>query len=51
MLQDLRDRRITEIDVLSGAVCGLAAQHGVEVPVNQALLELIHVAEARGRVS
>jgi 2-dehydropantoate 2-reductase len=48
MLQDLRGRRTTEIDVISGAVHALATRHGIEAPVNHALLTLVHAAEKRG---
>ena len=45
MLQDLRAGRRTEVDSLNGAVVALAREHGVDVPVNRALLELIRARE------
>ncbi len=47
MLHDLRAGRMTEIDAICGAVCEVAAKHGVDAPVNQALCDLIHVSESR----
>ena len=49
MLQDLRAGRQTEVDSLNGAVVSLADEHGVEVPVNRALLSLIRAREAAAR--
>lgn len=49
MLQDLRAGRVTEVDAISGAICALGRAHGVETPLNAALLTLVHVAEARAR--
>lgn len=45
MLQDLRAGRRTEIDALSGAVVRLAGDHGVDVPINTALLLLVRAIE------
>jgi 2-dehydropantoate 2-reductase len=45
MLQDLRAGRRTEVEALNGAVVELAREHGLEVPVNRALLELIRARE------
>lgn len=47
MLQDLRAGRRTEIDFLCGAVCEIAAENGIDAPINRALLDLIHAAEQR----
>jgi 2-dehydropantoate 2-reductase len=46
-LQDLRAGRRTEIDALNGAVVRLAEAHGVDVPVNRALVEMIRKLEVR----
>ena len=45
MLQDLRAGRRTEVEALNGAVVELAREHGLEMPVNRALLELIRARE------
>jgi 2-dehydropantoate 2-reductase len=47
MLQDLRAGRRTEVDALNGAVVALAAECGLDVPVNRALLSLIRAREAQ----
>ena len=50
MLQDVEAGRPTEIDVISGAVLRLAGQHGVDVPVTEALYALVTGLEtARGQ--
>ncbi|MCB1761319.1 MAG: ketopantoate reductase family protein [Gammaproteobacteria bacterium] len=41
MLQDIRNRRQTEIDFLNGAIERLASRHGIEAPVNATLAALI----------
>ena len=46
MLQDIRAHRKTEIDSLSGAVVRLGRTHRIDTPVNQAMVTLIHAAEA-----
>ncbi|MCY2925382.1 MAG: 2-dehydropantoate 2-reductase, partial [Planctomycetota bacterium] len=45
MLQDLRARRRTEIDALNAQVVALAGVHGVRVPFNRAMCELIRFKE------
>ena len=45
MLQDVEARRKTEIDVINGAVVREADRLGVEVPVNRAMVALIHGLE------
>lgn len=45
MLQDVEARRRTEIDVINGAVVRVADRLGVEVPVNRAMVALIHGLE------
>lgn len=49
MLQDLRAGRRTEVDSLNGAVVALANEHGVDTPVNRALLSLIRARETAAR--
>lgn len=44
-LQDIRIRKKTEIDALTGAVVRLADRHGVDVPVNRMLYRMIRFME------
>jgi 2-dehydropantoate 2-reductase len=46
MLQDLEAQRRTEIDAINGAVARLGAQHGVETPLNSAMVGLVQGCEA-----
>jgi len=46
MLQDLARGRKTEIDFLNGAIAAIGAQHGVPVPVNTCIADLIHFRES-----
>lgn len=48
-LQDIRARKRTEIDALNGAVVRLADAHGVPVPANRLLLDMVHFKERRNR--
>jgi len=41
MLQDVQAGRQTEIDWISGAVVQLAEKHGLEVPLNRMLRDLV----------
>jgi 2-dehydropantoate 2-reductase len=45
MLQDVEAQRLTEIDVINGAVVREADRHGVPVPVNRAMVALVHGLE------
>jgi 2-dehydropantoate 2-reductase len=45
MLQDVEHRRKTEIEVINGAVAASAERLGVPVPLNQAMLALVHGLE------
>jgi 2-dehydropantoate 2-reductase len=47
MLQDITAGRRTEIDALTGAIITLAAQHGLDVPYNHAVYQLIRFIENR----
>lgn len=49
MADDFAANRPTEIDFLNGEVCRLAAEHVVDTPVNNRIVELIRSAEAGGR--
>lgn len=46
-LQDIRIKKKTEIDALTGAVVALAERHGVPVPVNVMLYRMIRFMEGR----
>lgn len=48
-LQSLERGRPTEVDFLNGYICDRAAEHGVPVPVNQAMVALIKAIEAGQR--
>jgi 2-dehydropantoate 2-reductase len=45
MLQDLRNRKRTEIDYINGAVVAEGIRCGLSLPVNQALTNVIHAIE------
>jgi 2-dehydropantoate 2-reductase len=45
MLQDIENRRRSEIDVINGAVVRAAGQAGIAVPVNRTLVALVKVKE------
>ena len=45
-LQDIRSKRPTEIDTLTGRILALAAEHHIPVPVNTMLYRLIKTLEA-----
>ncbi len=45
MLQDVLAARKTEIETVNGAVVAAAAEHGVPVPLNSAMVSLVHGLE------
>jgi len=45
MLQDVEARRKTEVEAFGGTVCTLARRHGIDVPVNEALVRFIKALE------
>ncbi|MGD9330984.1 MAG: ketopantoate reductase C-terminal domain-containing protein [Desulfobacterales bacterium] len=47
MLQDVEAGRQTEVAMFAGQVVALGRQHGIATPVNEALLHMIRVLEAR----
>ncbi|MBE4753686.1 2-dehydropantoate 2-reductase [Corallococcus sp. ZKHCc1 1396] len=49
MWDDLKAGRKTEVDYLNGEVVRLGQKHGVAVPVNSRIVELVHEAEAGPR--
>jgi len=51
MRQDLMKGKPTEIDHMNGAVVALGRRHGIDCPVNAALVSIITVMEARKIVS
>ncbi len=44
---DIENERPSEIDYINGAVVNLAREHGIAVPVNEALLALVHGMQHR----
>lgn len=48
-LQSIRRGRTTEIDALNGAVADAAARLRIQVPVNAAMVALVHEVERTGR--
>jgi len=45
MLQDLRNRKKTEIDFINGVIVREGDKAGIETPINQVLTHLIHLCE------
>ena len=45
MLQDVSKKRKTEIDKINGAIVKEAEAHGVDVPANRLIVNLIHAKE------
>jgi 2-dehydropantoate 2-reductase len=48
MLQDVEAGRKTEVEIFAGRVMGLGEAHGLQVPVNRVLYQIIRVAEKSG---
>ncbi len=46
MLQDIRRNKPTEIDALNGAIVAMAEKHGIDVPVNRIITQLIKTKES-----
>ncbi|MFN2467681.1 MAG: ketopantoate reductase family protein [Gaiellaceae bacterium] len=46
MLEDVRSRRPTEVDFITGALVGEAERHGIAVPLHTALLRLVKARES-----
>ncbi|MET0879848.1 MAG: 2-dehydropantoate 2-reductase [Tardiphaga sp.] len=51
MWEDLQRGRRTEVDYLQGVIVGLAAQHGLPVPLTERVMALVKAAEAAGQGS
>ena len=47
MLDDLMQKRVTEIDFLNGEIVRLGDKYGVPTPVNRAIIALVKDAEAK----
>jgi 2-dehydropantoate 2-reductase len=47
MLQDIEAGRPTEVDMFAGKVVALGREHGIDTPVNAALMHIIRVLESR----
>ena len=47
-LQSIRRGQLTEIDFLNGAVVAAAKQGGVDAPINEQIVELVHEVEQAG---
>jgi 2-dehydropantoate 2-reductase len=47
MLQDLQNRKKTEIDFINGAIAKTGKMHGIETPLNSMLTVLVKVLEKR----
>lgn len=47
MLQDIEAGRKTEVEVFAGKVVSLGREHGLPTPVNEAVLHILKVIEAR----
>jgi 2-dehydropantoate 2-reductase len=45
MLQDVEAKRKTEVEMLSGTVCELGQQYGVDTPVNRTLFSILRTME------
>mgnify|MGYP000403198980 CR=1 FL=1 len=45
MLQDVEAKRKTEVEMLSGTVCELGKQYGVDTPVNRTLFNILRTME------
>jgi 2-dehydropantoate 2-reductase len=45
MLQDILNEVPTEIEAQNGAICRYAEEHGVSVPTQQTMVELIRLLE------
>jgi len=46
MLQDVEARRLTEVDYLNGGIVRFGREHGVQTPLNEAVVALIKGVEA-----
>jgi 2-dehydropantoate 2-reductase len=49
MLDDVRSRRLTEIDWITGSIVRAATKVGVEVPISETLYRLVKALESSWR--
>ena len=47
MAQDIMAHRPTEVDIFAGQICRLGAKHGIDVPVNTCLYQILKAKESR----
>ncbi|KAI9304991.1 2-dehydropantoate 2-reductase [Cunninghamella echinulata] len=45
MLQDIKNKQVTEIDYINGYLCKLAKERGIDAPTNKNLVDFIHAKE------
>ncbi|MHA1721150.1 MAG: ketopantoate reductase family protein [Promethearchaeota archaeon] len=45
MLQDIRNKRRTEIEYLNGEIYSLGKKYNVPMPVNERIIEMVHIIE------
>lgn len=45
MLQDLEAHRVTEVDVVNGGVAAKGDEHGIDTPLNDGVVALVHAME------
>lgn len=46
MWQDMQRKKITEVDYINGAVSKLGRKYGIETPINDTIVSLIHMKES-----
>jgi 2-dehydropantoate 2-reductase len=46
MLQDLKNKRITEIEFMHGAISRLGQEYSIPTPVNSVLADLVRAAQS-----
>ena len=51
MLQDVEAKRKTEVEMLSGTICELGEQYGVDTPVNKVLFSIIKTIEKTYKIN
>jgi len=49
ILQSIKRGRLSEIDYINGEFVNLARENGMEAPLNEKLVELVHQVEATGK--
>ena len=46
MLQDVLNKRLTEVDYINGAICREGEKEGIQTPVNRTLTNLVKTIQA-----